>query len=101
AMQQSLGQFTTVIDVPPQPNKGDFFSIGSDMQLNLGDGGAIGSNFRAGVSDGSSTNIEVNVTGGTIGQNFRAYAGTTVNMSGGEVDDDFLVEGAVLNLTGG
>jgi hypothetical protein len=65
-------QFTTVINVPPEVAP---TSIGSDTQLNLGDGGEIGSNFDAGADDGSSTNVEVNIDGGSVGNSFSAYGG--------------------------
>lgn len=36
------GQFTTVLNIPPDPDIGDYQSIGSDTQLNLSNGGSIG-----------------------------------------------------------
>jgi len=60
--QESVAQFTTVIDVPPDlpPSQ-----IASDTQPNLEDGGTIANGFSAGNSSGTSTNVEINITGGT------------------------------------
>src|SRR5690606_34943106 len=66
-------QFSTVIDVPPSI-MGDDQAIGSDTQLNVFAGGEVGSNFHAGAEDFSSTNVQVNVLGGTVGGGFVAYA---------------------------
>jgi hypothetical protein len=51
----------TVINVPPDSAPS---SIGRSTPLNLGDGGVIGTVFQAGNSDGSSSNVEVNISGG-------------------------------------
>jgi len=36
------GQFTTILNIPPDPDIGDNKSIGSNTQLNLFDGGKVG-----------------------------------------------------------
>lgn len=93
------GEFTTVINVPPQAAPS---SIGSDTQLNLADGGSLTANFAAGASDGSSSNVEVNIAGGTVGHHFSAYSGTTVNVSGGNISHRFWTfPGSTANITGG
>ena len=87
-------QFDTVINLPenlgsPNPSGFSGNSIGndsgipSDTQLNVSDGGSIGFRFDAGAEGGSSTNIEVNISGGEVGGLFDAFGGSTVNISGG------------------
>ena len=39
--------FTTVINLPPDPDIGSFESIDDGTQLNVGDGGAVGFGFNA------------------------------------------------------
>jgi len=87
--QQASGEFSTIINIPPDPDFEDNRLIGSDVQLNLSDGGTIGSLFQAGEFDGTSTNVEVNVTGGTIGFFFYTFSGSTVNVSGGSIGSFF------------
>ena len=58
----------TIINVPPEVAPA---SIGSDTQLNLFDTGSIQRIFNAGASDGSSTNVELNIYGGTVGGGMR------------------------------
>lgn len=92
------GQFTTVINVPPDTAP---FEIGSGTQLNLGDGGQLGANFRAGENDGSSVDVEVNVAGGVVGGGFRAI-GSSVNISGGSVGESLFANlDAEVAITGG
>ncbi len=97
-----FGQFTTVINIPPDPDLGNGQSIGSDTQLNLGAGGSIGSTFAAGATDGSSTNVEVNISGGTVGNSFRSFGGSTVNISGGALGNSFRAfSGSTVRVSGG
>ena len=77
------GQFTTVINSPPT-NIGDDEGIGSDTQPNIFEGGTVGTRFSAGAGFETS-NIEVNVFGGTVGDNFDAYSGSRVTIFGGSV----------------
>lgn len=74
--------FSTVIEAPPAV-LGDFESIGSNTQLNLRDGGTIGANFEAGDPDGSSSNVEVNIMGGSTGAAFRVNPGAVAVQTGG------------------
>jgi hypothetical protein len=118
----SYGQFTTIYNIPPNPNIGDGQSIGSDTQVNLFDGGEIGESFRAGVPRVGNMNMEVNIFGGSVGDDFdthvgsvvnivggsvnghgfNAYRGSTVNISGGSVGDHFRAHvGSVVNISGG
>ena len=86
-------QFDTVINLPedlanqnPSGFSGDSIGenieISSNTQLNVSGDGSVGNSFRAGAPDGSSTNIEVNASGSTIGQNFNVNGGSTFNISG-------------------
>ncbi|MFV2069551.1 MAG: hypothetical protein ACC645_21515 [Pirellulales bacterium] len=101
-IQQAYGQFTTILNIPPDPDIGDNQSIGSATQLNLSDGGEIGELFDAGAADGTSTNVEVNIFGGSVGDDFDAFNGSTVNISGGLVGDRLRASGgSVVNISGG
>ena len=91
--------FTTIINVPPDPAPS---SIESDTQLNLSEGGSLGRLFFAGNQNGSSTQIEVNITGGAVGSNFAAFAGSIINIRGGEISGGFNAgPNSVVNLSGG
>ena len=100
-------QFDTVINLPedlgsPNPNGFSGNSIGTNTQLNLSDGGSIGFGFDAGARDVSSTNVEVNISGGTIGNSFGAFGGSTINVSGGRVGSNFTANsGSTVNISGG
>jgi len=94
--------FSTIINIPPDVAPG---FIGSNTQLNLFDGGVISSVLDAGASDGTSTNIEVNISGGSVGGGlndfFNAYEGSEVNISGGSVLGPFeAFSGSVVNISG-
>lgn len=95
--QTDPANFDTVINVPPDiaPN-----SIGSSTQLNLSDQGVIGEKFLAGALDGSSSDVEVNISGGTVGDDLSA-TGSTINISGGTVGRIFPKSQSVVNITGG
>lgn len=97
SLQQALGQFSNVINLPPDPDIGDHQSIGSDTQLNLANGGMIGSFFSA----GPGTNIEVNISGGSIDNYFRVNSGSVVNISGGTTGILDANSGGVVNFSGG
>ena len=98
--QSDPSGFTTVINVPPT-SFGDGESIGSDTQLNIADGGTIGLSFDVGATDGTSTNIEVNMTGGNVGFRFHFYSGSSVNVSGGRISSLAGYDGSILNFSGG
>ena len=93
--------FNTVINLPTDPNLGDFVTIGDETalittQLNVSDGGSVG--FGLSVSNGS----EVNINGGTVGLLLTALDGSVVNVSGGSVDDFFVGNfGSEINISGG
>jgi hypothetical protein len=100
---QARGQFSTVLNIPPQPNLGSNQSIGSSTQLNLFAGGAIGGFLDVGTADGMSSNVEVNIQGGVVNDVLQAYgAGATVNISGGTVGRVVrALNGATINITSG
>ena len=81
---QAWAQFATVINTPPTMI-GDQYSIGSNTQLNVLTGGSVGAYFHAGAVDGTSSNVEVNISGGTVGSQFTAYSGSTINVTAGTV----------------
>jgi hypothetical protein len=98
----ALGQFATIINVPPDPAPG---SIGSNTQVNLFDGGvlpsSLGASLHVGDPNGSSTNVEVNILGGEVGELFNANDGSVVNISGGSVGDFFFARNSTVNISGG
>ncbi len=97
--------FDTVLNIPPDPSIGDDQSIESSTQLNLYDGGSIGLFFNAGSPDGSSSNVEANIFGGTVGYGFGAMSGSEVNISGGIIGRPrtgiTAFGGSVMNISGG
>jgi len=82
----SRASFTTIINAPPTaiPTAG---TVGSDTQLNVFNNGTVGNAVRAGSA--TSTNIEVNISGGTVGSSFQAQHNSTINISGGSVGQSF------------
>ena len=94
----AFAEFTTVLNVPPDPAPDQ---IGSDTQLNLFEGGALPDLFHAGAPDGSSSNVQVNIIGGSVGKGFGASRGSTVNISGGSVGDGMFADNSTIVLTGG
>jgi hypothetical protein len=70
--------------------------------LNLSDGGFLGRGFEVGAPSVLSTNVELNVAGGAVGDRLRVFAGGTANVSGGFVGGLVNVyDGGTLNLSGG
>lgn len=113
-------QFDSVINVPP--SAAPVPPLPSSTQLNIFESGALGDWFYA--WDGGSpspANIEINLVGGTIGDNLilgdgvtlnifdgvvgnwlDASQGSVVNIYGGVVGDSFDVfRGSVVNIRGG
>ena len=111
AAQSDPSLFNTVINVPPNTAPSQ---IGSNTQLNLKPGGMLNSitggpnsTFDAGVRGAANVNVEVNISGGT-GAGIFANAGSTINMSGGDIylgpGIGFALRadnGSNLNMTGG
>ena len=88
--------FTTVINLPPDPDIGGSESISGSTQLNVSDGGSVGSSFNA------NSGSEVNISGGTLGFSFDANSGSEVNISGGSVGRSSDANwGSVVNISGG
>ncbi len=98
-LSSANAQFTTIIDVPPSLDPG---SAGTDTQVNVFLGGALGDGFDVGLPDGSSTNVELNIDGGSVGSNLDGYAGSTINLVEGTIDSSFNVrQGSQFNISGG
>ena len=94
-----VGQpFSSIISVPPEQAPGE---IGGDTQLNLFDGGVIDPGFNAGNRAGTSVNVQVNISGGSVGDDFRANGGSRISISGGNVGDNFVTEFAAVDIAGG
>ncbi len=96
-------QFTTVINAPPTVPPG---VLNSNTQLNLGAGGSWSLGYdktlRAGEVDGTSENIEINVTGGSIGSRLDLNAGSVLNFQGGSSNYAFDARsGSEVNISGG
>ena len=91
--------FDTVINLPTDPNIGDFGSFGDDgltTQLNVSDGGSIGEFFSA------YSGAEVNISGGNVADFFYAFSGSEVNISGGTIGDCLdAFSGSLVNISGG
>jgi hypothetical protein len=114
-------QFSTVTDIPPMPDIGDHASISSSTQVNLRGNGKIGLSFDVGAANVSNTNVELNVLGGSVGNELQAnpgsvtnirigvvgnqmaaFAGSVVNISGGSVGNGFDANsGSMVNISGG
>ncbi|MFO0790115.1 MAG: hypothetical protein U0805_11725 [Pirellulales bacterium] len=96
--ESTQADFVTIINVPPAaPVSG----IVSGTQLNLFDGGALSDYFQAGLADVTSTDLELNVYGGTIGANLLTQPGTKLNLSGGLIGQWYTAVGSNLHVTGG
>ena len=87
--------FTTVINLPPDPDIGSFESIDDGTQLNVGDGGSVGADFAA------NSGSEVNISGGTVGSNFTSLSGSEVNISGGILSSFTANDGGIVTFSGG
>lgn len=99
AAQSDPANFTTVIDLPPDVAP---TFVDSDTQVNVLTGGVLADHVDAGLTNGSSTNIEVNVLGGEIGNYFDVYGGATVNLVEGSIGwSPEVFDGARLNVLGG
>jgi hypothetical protein len=83
--------------------------LGSNSQLNVFGGsfpfgfpGAVERNFSAGTSNGSESNIEVNFfLGSFINSGFKANRGSTVNIFGGDIRENFIANGGTVHLHDG
>lgn len=99
AISPANAQFTTIINVPSDTAPSE---IGSNTQLNLSTGGSLATWFTAGASDGTSTNIEVNISGGNTDRYFNAYNGSIINLTAGSIGHSSSAhEGSTFNILGG
>lgn len=90
-----------VINAPPV-TIGDSVGISSNTTVNVYEGGVVGNQFSAGRSYLASSNIFVNVYGGSIGFSFDAFEGSTVNISGGRFGAAFRARsGGSVSISGG
>ena len=97
--QSDPAGFDRVINSPPSTLANDFL-IQSNTQLNVTDGGVVGFRVKAGAHN--NTNVEVNVSGGSIGSFFEANSGSAVNISGGMIGTGFeAMPGSTINISGG
>ncbi len=95
----AVAEFATTINVPPQPSP-DY--IDTDTQLNLFASGQLSDDFVAGSFNGLSSNVELNVFGGAVGDNLTVNAGSTLNLFGGSVGDfGDAFSGGLVNVVGG
>lgn len=101
------GPYFNVIDVP-DTMIGDDELIGSQTQLNVYDGGSLGERFQAGSDIYFNFDTQVNIYGGTVGDDFRANSGSEVNIYGGTVGLRLVAgevggdgDTAVVNIAGG
>lgn len=96
---QATGQFTTIINLPPDSLPG---SVLSNTQINAGVGGTIGDGLVLGAPSGAVQNVELNIVGGQIGDDGSALEGATVNLISGSLGSDFLAgTDSILNISGG
>jgi hypothetical protein len=100
-VERAPAQFSTIMNIPPDPNIEDNGGIGSGTLLNLFDGGTVGESFEVGNTDGSSTNVEMNVFGGVVANALHANGGSVVNVLGGEMGAQSSAMGALVNVAGG
>jgi hypothetical protein len=102
AAGSAQAQFPVVIDIPPQPDIGDHGVMGSGTQLNLNAAGKIGLSFDVGAPNIMNTNLELNVKGGTVGNELQANPGSVTNISAGVVGNQLSAfTGSTVNISGG
>lgn len=86
-------EFDTVLNVPPDELPAFPGFVGSNTQVNHLVGAATPGFFDVGDPAGNSVNVEFNLIGGTVYDEFNVNRGAHFNMTGGEV-------GAVLGANG-
>lgn len=94
--QTDPANFTTVINVPPDVAPS---FIGSSTQLNIASPAVIEGTLQAGERNGTNSDVEVNISGGTI--RYLETFGSTINVSGGLVDQILSPRQSILNVSGG
>lgn len=98
-LSPAYGQFTTVINLPPDSIASQTI-IGSDTQVNFFADGSMGSNINFGHWNGTDSNVEFNMFGGSV-SNFNLNTGSTGNIAGGSIFDISVEDLATLNMTAG
>ena len=98
--QSDSSLFSSVLNLPAdQTNLSGQISLPSPAltgQVNVLPGGTIG-DITTAIGEG----IEINVNGGSIGNNFGALFGVEVNISSGSIGDNFLSLVSEVNISGG
>ena len=96
--------FSTIINVPPATIP---TLVNSNTQVNVS-GGTHTATFNFGNTAGTSTNVEVNITAGSVDGAINSNSGSVLNISGGDVltTTDFgftltIKSGSVGNFSGG
>ena len=95
-----LGQFETVINVPPEsaPANNELLNA----QLNLFEGGRLPAQFRVGSSTNFDATGELNILGGSVGELLNVALGGVVNMQSGSIEGRASVSlTGLLNIEGG
>ena len=99
--QSPSSNFGVVIDVPPV-SIADNTVIGSNTQVNVTNGGTVGDQVEIGGRLVTTTNTELNVSGGVVGRFLQIYDNATLNVSGGVIDGNGSAEsGSTVNISGG
>ena len=99
-VRPAQSQFTTVINAPPTTIQ-QSSRINSNTQVNVFDGGSVKNSVRLG-RDLTSTNIEFNVYGGTVGTQLEAFNGAELNVFGGSIGNSLKAyRGSEINIYGG
>ena len=100
--QSDSSLFSSVLNLPAdQTNLSGQISLPSPAlttQVNVLPGGTIGGDdTTTAIGEG----IEINVNGGSIGNNFGALFGVEVNISSGTIGDNFQLLFSEVNISGG
>ncbi|MEM8782409.1 MAG: hypothetical protein AAGE65_06065 [Planctomycetota bacterium] len=83
--QSDPANFTTVLNIPNDPDIPQETRVASDTQINLFDDGKINLRVDLGAEETGGDGIELNVYGGRVSAGLDAYVGSRVNVLGGEI----------------
>lgn len=93
--------FTSVVNAPPTVIA-NLTNFDSNTQINVFDGGQVGVGVRIGLDADTSTNVELNVSGGTIDDALTLNAGSNATITGGDFGEGFWVRNfASADISGG
>ena len=102
--QSDSSLFSAVLNLPAdQTNFSGQISLPSPAltrQVNVLPGGTIGGD-GGDITTAIGEGIEINVNGGSIGNNFGALFGVEVNISSGTIGDNFQLLFSEVNISGG